>query len=214
MRKALPIWAMPKGSFRRDAVRTLAKLDEDALGCFGAEVYLMGGVLDGSHEGLEHQAELAGVGEFTTAVGAHLRLDLVFAEALVALAALDEGVAEAGDVAAGDPHLGVHEDGGVQAHHVVALLHHGTPPEVLEVALEFHAQGAVVPGGVDTAVNLTALEDQPTALGQGENLVHLGSLYITAHQFALTAMLECVPRLASCHMGVNVAWSYRSHDCI
>ena len=42
--------------------------------------------------------------------------NLVGAEALFTLLAVHQGVGEAAHMAGGHPHLGVHQDGGVQAH--------------------------------------------------------------------------------------------------
>ena len=117
----------------------VGEVDEDALGRFRSQVHLMGGVFDRAHEGLEHQAELARVGQLAATGGTGGRLDLVLAVALVAFATFHQGVAEAGYVAAGDPDLRVHQNGGVQPYDVIPLLHHRVPPEVLQVALQLHA---------------------------------------------------------------------------
>ena len=138
LRKALPIWGDAEGELAAGGREHVGEVDEDALGRFRSQVHLMGGVFDWAHERLEHQAELARVGQLATTVGADSSIDLVLAVALVALAAFDQGVAEAGDVAAGDPHLRVHQNGGVQPYDVIPLLHHRVPPEVLQVALQLH----------------------------------------------------------------------------
>src|SRR5581483_5269763 len=120
-----------------------------------------GVVFDGSDVGLEHEVAGPGGGEavFGAAVGAGARgWEVVGAEALLAVAAVDEGVGEGGDVAAGFPDLGGHEDGGVEADDVVALLDHGAPPGVLDVAFEEDADGPVVPGGAEPAVDLAGGE--------------------------------------------------------
>ena len=70
LRKALPIWAMPKGSFLRGGGEDVEEVDEDALGGLGTQVDLVGGVLDGAEEGLEHEVEHTGVGELPAALGA------------------------------------------------------------------------------------------------------------------------------------------------
>jgi hypothetical protein len=72
-------------------------------------------------------------------------IDLVGAEASLALPAVDHGVGEVIDVAAGLPHRGVHQDRGVQAHHVGALLDEVAPPHVLDVVPELDAERAVIP---------------------------------------------------------------------
>ena len=98
---------------------------------------------------------------------------LVLAPAAVADDALDERVGEALDVAAGPPDLRVHDDGRVEADHVVALEDHGAPPGVLDVALELGAERAVVPGAGQASVNLAALEDEASALAEGYELVQV-----------------------------------------
>ena len=96
----------------------------------------------------------------------------------MALPALDQGVGEALDVAGGLPDAGVHEDGGVQADHVVALVDDGAPPGVLDVALELDAQGAVVPGGAEAAVDLGAGEDEAAAFAQRDDGVQVYGLEV------------------------------------
>ena len=99
---------------------------------------------------------------------------LVEAVAPAAGRALDERVAEVGDVAGGDPDLGRHDDARVQADDVVALLDHRPPPGPLDVVLQLHAQWPVVPHGVDAAVDLRAREDEAAPLGQRDDGVQVG----------------------------------------
>ena len=171
-RKALPIWGDAEGELAAGAVEDVFEVDVDALGGLGPEVDFGGGVFDGAHEGLEHEVELAGVGEFALAVGAVFGGEVVGAESLVAGAALDEGVGEAAEMTAGLPGFGVHEDGGVEGDGIVAELEHGPPPGVFDVALELGAEGAVVPGGVKAAVDFAALEEEAASLGEGEDFFH------------------------------------------
>jgi hypothetical protein len=132
-------------------------------------------VLHGSDVGAEHQIELAGVREaFGRAAGrAGVAFDLVFAETLLAGPAIDERVAETGDVATGLPNAGGHQDGGVEADDVVTLAHHAAPPGVFNVALQLNADGAVVPGGAEAAVDLAAGKDEAAALGEGDERLHV-----------------------------------------
>ena len=60
---------------------------------------------------------------------------------------------------------------GVEAHDVVAQLHHRPPPGVLDVAEHQHAEGPVVVGGPEAAVDLGAREHEATALAQVDDLV-------------------------------------------
>src|SRR5690606_24350140 len=82
--------------------------------------------------------------------------------------------------AAGDPNLGVHDDGRVEADHVDDLAVRPVagsaddvvPPGVLEVALELHAQRAVIPEAIDAAVDFRRLPDEAAPPAQGDDVVH------------------------------------------
>ena len=128
-------------------IHDVLEVDEDALRRLRAQPDLVGGILHRAHEGAEHQVETARLGELAAALRAaklyplpqpnsslslweRVRVrasprfqrlqQVVLPETLVALAALHQRVAEIFDVAAGFPGAGVHQDGGVQPHHVVA----------------------------------------------------------------------------------------------
>ena len=116
---------------------------------------------------------MSGFGEFAAAVRAVWGIKMVFAEAAVALAAFGEGVGEARDVSAGAPDVGAHEDGGVESYDVVAAPNEGLPPGVLDVLLEFDAEGAVVPGAGEAAVYLAALEYEASTLAEGSEFVQI-----------------------------------------
>ena len=87
---------------------------------------------------------------------------------MVTLPALDQRVSEAcGGVAGGVPDLRRHEDGCVEADHVGALVDECAPPVVFDVASHFDAEGAVIVGGGETAVDFAGLEHEAAALGEG-----------------------------------------------
>src|SRR5690606_18760832 len=111
-------------------------------------------------ERLEHEIEGACFRELPpgAAVRTDIALDVVGAEAVLAVLAVDHRVREGGDVAAGLPDLRVHDDRCVDADDVVPLLHHRLPPGALDVVLHLHAQRTVVPEASDTAVNFTGGE--------------------------------------------------------
>src|SRR5690606_230587 len=165
------------------------EVHEDALGGLGAQVVEPLFVVDGAEVGLEQAGERARLGPLAAraavladdvgeAVLGHAALlllvglqQVVFAVALVAMQALDERVAEDLDVTGCLPHLTRQDHGGVDAHDVVAALHHELPPLALDVLLERGAEGAVVPGGAGPAVDLTRLEDEATTLRERDDLV-------------------------------------------
>ena len=98
--------------------------------------------------------------------------ELVGAEALLTLLTVHQRIGEAAQMAGGHPGLGVHQDGGVQTHVVGVLLDELLPPGLLDVVLQLHTQGAVVPGVGQAAVDLGAGEDEAAALAQGDDLLH------------------------------------------
>ena len=67
---------------------------------------------------------------------------------------LYQGVREALQVAAGLPDPGVHQNAGIQANYIIPLLDIGAPPDRLDVVFKLHAQGAVVPGALQAAVDV------------------------------------------------------------
>ena len=158
----------------RDAERRLLaaelqdvlEVDEDALRRLRAQVGDRRGLLHRADDRLEHEVEVARLGELVAAVlglgqvrlrRAHLvRVEVVGAEALLARAAVDERVGEAGEVAAGLPHARVLEDRRVERDDVVALLEHRAPPLVLDVRLQQDAVVAVVVRRAEAAVDLRA----------------------------------------------------------
>ena len=75
-------------------------------------------------------------------------------------------------MSAGLPDGSTHEDRTVHADDIVAELGHGPPPVSFEVTLEFGAEGTVIPGSVEAAVNLGGLENEASALAKGYNLFH------------------------------------------
>src|SRR5207249_8777108 len=99
-------------------------------------------------------------------------VDLVGTEAPLALAAIDHGIGEVVQMPAGLPHHGVHEDGRVQPHHVVALVDEVAPPDALDVVPQLHAERAVVPARTGAAVDLARLEDEAAPLAQRNDHVH------------------------------------------
>jgi len=117
--------------------------------------------------------------------GVHVHLGVLVADELVgpvaglAGAAVQQRVREAGNVAGGDPGLGVHEDGGIEAHVVGALLHELFQPCLFDVVLELDAQRAVVPAVGQTAVDLRAGEDIAPVLAEIDD--HIKGLFALFH---------------------------------
>ena len=98
--------------------------------------------------------------------------DLVGAEALLALLTVHQGVREAAHMAGGHPHLGIHQDGGVQTHVIGVLLDKLLPPCLLHIVFQFHTQRTVVPGVGQAAIDLRAGEDKSPSLAQSDDFFH------------------------------------------
>src|SRR5262245_2717461 len=94
--------------------------------------------------------------------------DFIRSESLVALLAVDHPISKCAHMSACFPHLRVHDDRAIDAHHADfvsvrskrRVAHHVLPPDFLDVALQLHAERAVIPEAVDAAVNLARLEDK------------------------------------------------------
>ena len=113
-----------------------------------------------------------GLGQLHAVLAAPILNELVRPEPLLALPAVHQRIGEAGQMAAGHPGLGVHEDGGVLPHVVGILLNELLPPCLFDVVLQLHAQRAVVPGVGQTSVNFRAGKDEAPVFAQGHDLVH------------------------------------------
>ena len=158
-------------------LQDLAEVGEHALRRLGTQIGVGAGALDRAGLGLEHQVELAGLGEavLRVAVRAHVGIvELVEAEALLALGAVDERVGEVREVAGRLPHLRRAEDGGVDQHDVVALLHHRAHPRLLDVAQQQRTERAVVVGRAEAAVDLRRLVDEAAAFAEADDLFEVG----------------------------------------
>src|SRR5207249_6725882 len=150
----------------------VGEVDEDALRGLGPEIDLGGGIFDRSDEGPEHQVELTGFGKLAAIVRVARAGDLVGAEALVALLALDPRVGEVLNMTGRHPGLRVHDDAGVDADHVVAQLDHRTPPGLFDVVAQRDPQRPEVPEALQTAVNLTGLHKETATLRQRDQPLH------------------------------------------
>ena len=175
----------------------IGKVDEDALCRFRTEIQLGFAVLGNALEGLEHQVELADIGEIRLAavraddalfadVVHHLLIrpardiraveildEIVCAVTRFALAAVHERIGESAEVTGGDPCLRVHEDRAVQTDIVRIGLHEEMPPCLFDVVFELNAERAVVPCICEAAVDLGACVHKAAPLTESDELIHL-----------------------------------------
>ncbi len=89
LRKLLPIWRDAEGQLLAGGALDVVEVDEDALGRLGTQVHGVLRVLGDALEGLEHQVELADVGQVVLAAGG--AGDVVLLDEVLHLA-LAEGV--------------------------------------------------------------------------------------------------------------------------
>ena len=190
--------AHTEGQLAAGGALDVGEVDKDALGGLRPQIAGGAAVLGDADGGLEHQVELADGGEVVLAAhgaddvlvlgdegvhlvkahGVHVHLGVLLADELVGAVAglaglaVQQGVGEGGHVAGGDPGLGVHDDGGVQAHVIGGLLHELLHPGLLHVVLELHAQGAVVPAVGQAAVDLAAGVHKAPVFTQGDDFFH------------------------------------------
>ena len=175
LRKLLPICAIPNGGFTRIDDVTFLKLTKMPCAVSGRRKARDGVLADGADERLEHQVELARLGEVAVRglarmlrrpLAAGALLEVVGAEAQLAGAAVDERVREPGDVARGDPDLRVEDDRRVERDDVLALLDQRAPPLGLDVVVQQHAVVAEVERRAEPAVDVRGREDE-AAGGRG-----------------------------------------------
>ena len=154
----------------------VGEVDEHALRGLRTQVGDGRRLLDRSGVRLEHQVELAGLGERAVLAAARTGVrvvELVEAETVLAVGAVDQRVGEVGQVPADLPHLGRAQDGGVEQHDVVALLDHRPHPGLLDVAQHQRAEGPVVVGAAEAAVDLRRRVDEPAPLAQIHDLIEV-----------------------------------------
>ena len=171
----------PERRFLARELEHVLEVDEDPLRRLRAQVRRRSRLLHRPNRGLEHEVEVARLGEIALlrlarvlgrfAPALQLR-QVVRAEALAARAAVDQRIGEPRQVARGLPHARVLQDGRVDRHDVVALLQHRPPPLLLDVALQQHAVVAEVIRRAHTPVDLRGGEHEPAALAQRHDLLH------------------------------------------
>ncbi|VBB40800.1 putative Predicted transcriptional regulator [uncultured Spirochaetota bacterium] len=167
----------PEGYLHSVGLDDVLVVDVDALGGFGAQVYEPGPVVHGTYVGLEHEVELAGIGQLAAAIGTFFArqlvlVDLVGPESGFAFLAIHQGVGEVLHVPRGFPDPGMHEDSRVQAHYVVVELGHFLPPKPRYAVFELDSHRSVVPGPCLASVDFRRLKDKSPSLGQRDDFFH------------------------------------------
>ncbi len=118
-------------------VEHVLEVEEDSLCRFGTQIDIVTRTLDRTGLGFEHEVELAGLGESarlaTRWAGVRV-VEVVLAMTGLAVGAVDERIAEVGEVARRLPDRWGAKHRGIEADDVVAHLYHRAPPCVLDVA--------------------------------------------------------------------------------
>ena len=184
--EGLPDLRDPERRLAPGDLRDVLEVDEDALRCLGAQVRVEPRLLDGADARLEHEVELARLGEVAVrrlarllarlpAAGDLLVLricEVIRPEAELARPAVDERVGEAADVARRLPDARVQDHGRVERNDVVALADHRLEPARLDVLLHQHAVVPVVVGRAEPAVDLGRREHEPAPACERDDLLH------------------------------------------
>ena len=97
---------------------------------------------------------------------------LVCAEALMALLAVHQRIAEAAEMAGCNPRLGIHQDRAVDPDIVRVLLYEFLPPGPFYIVLELHAKVAIVPCICKTAVDFRSRIHKPSGFRKSHDFVH------------------------------------------
>ncbi len=129
------------------------------LGLHGLGPQLGHGLVGGVHDKPAIALDLDGAG-------------LVGPEAFLRQLAVDQRIGEAGHVPRCAPYIRMHYDRRLQAHDVLAAVNDVAPPLVHQVPLELDAQGAVVVGRLQPAINFRRLKHKPAPLAQRHDLLH------------------------------------------
>ena len=88
------------------------------------------------------------------------------------LTAIHQRVGEAAQMTRSHPCLGIHEYSGVKTHVILILLNEFLPPGILYIIFQLNAEGTVIPGICQTAVDLTAGVNKASALTESDDLFH------------------------------------------
>ena len=86
--------------------------------------------------------------------------------------AIDHGVGETIHVARRLPYLWVHDNGGIQALHIVAALNEVTPPSLFNIVSQFDSEGTVVIEAVIATVDFGGLKDETAAFAEADDVFH------------------------------------------
>ena len=90
--------------------------------------------------------------------------DFVGTKTLVTFFTLDERVGKSGSVTRSNPSARVHDDGSIDTIDVVALFYEILPPGLHDFAFQGDTKWTVVPSTGHTTINVTAGENEATAL--------------------------------------------------
>ena len=197
LRKALADLRDAEGHLFAGGALDVHEVDEDALRGLGAQVDFALGVLGDALEGLEHQVELADIGKVRAAAfgaGDAVLLDVVASSARWSSRRRSRRLASSISLSARwrvlqslqsisgsekpptwprrDPHLRVHQDGGIEPDVIGALLDELFPPGALDVVFEFHAERAVVPAVGKPSVDLRTRIDKAPAFAEVDDFLH------------------------------------------
>ena len=84
----------------------------------------------------------------------------------------------------------MHDDRGIEPYDIFALMHHGTPPFVHDVAFELGSKRTIVITALEAAVDLAGLENETPLLAQRDDLLHEVELVFGSRLRGVHSILE------------------------
>ena len=161
-----------KGQPQPRRIEHVLEVYKHALGGFGTQIGNGRIILHRADERLEHSQEAAGLSEVTAAIGTLFAFQMVHAKALVATRALHQRIGKVGGVAGCPPHIGVHNDPGLNADHILSRTDGIVPPGLAHVAFQRNPQRPIVPEALKTTVDFAGGIDKSPPLTQTNDFFH------------------------------------------
>ena len=193
--EALAYLADAEGQLLARGALHILEVNKNSLGCLGTQINFILRILRHTLEGLEHQIELADIGEIGRAairafdivladifthllkghavrIAAGILNELIGTMARFAVLAVHERIGEAAHMARRHPHLRIHQNRGIQTDIVRAFLHKLLHPRLFDVVFELHAQRSIIPRIGKAAVNFGAGIHEAAVFAESDNFFH------------------------------------------
>ena len=92
------------------------------------------------------------------------------------------------------PNLPIHQDGRIEALHIITIIDVGTPPVGYELVLELNAKGSKIVGTLQPTIDLGTGKDKTTTLAERNDLIHRKSRHGTILSCSSAAVRQAISR--------------------